>query len=280
MMIYIAGASGFIGKALYSYLRDRGYRVMKLGRRWEDEQYKTKGGILINAAWIGVEGNARDADIQDGNIELTESLITLAKRLEISKVVSIGSQAEYGNYLVPTKEDSPLHPLTKYGLTKVKCHKLWYEETMMSNIDLVWLRLYDPYGPGDSERWFLPYVVRCALEDKSPVITECAQVWDYIYIEDVCRGVERVLHEDVKGQTVYNLGSGERVTLREVVEMVFKEVKPKSARPVFGGRTYREGEPMCVSASMEKLRGIGFECQVDLTNGIRRTVRDMQRTRT
>lgn len=278
MTVYITGSTGFVGHAISNWLESSGYQVIKLNRNSINQvNIKPSPGshALIHCAWAGVLGKDRNSDLQEQNIQLCERILELADSLNIDQLIAFGSQAEYGNPNCKVDESAPLQPTTRYGEIKIACQELLKEGCNKQSTSFVWLRLFDPYGPGDRPEWFLPYVIQSALIDKSPELTECTQIWDYIYIDDVCRCVELVMRKQrqLRLSGCYNLSSNQPLVLRDLVSMVFEKIKPPNARPLFGHRPFRDDQVYHLQGCNKKLKtDFGWEPLTSLSEGLEKTI--------
>jgi nucleoside-diphosphate-sugar epimerase len=278
MTVYITGSSGFVGKAISNWLELGGHEVARLNRD-SINQYNTnarsRSHTLIHCAWTGVLGKDRNSDLQEKNIQLCEKILELADFLNIDQLIAFGSQAEYGNPNCNVDERAPLHPTTRYGEIKIACQELLREGCIKRKIPFIWLRLFDPYGPGDRPEWFLPYVIKSALLDRSPELTKCTQIWDYIYIDDVCRCVELILAQQTQLRLsgCYNLSSNQPVILRDLVNMVFDKIKPLTARPLFSCRPFRDDQVHHLQGCNKKLEtNFGWLPQIMISEGLEKTI--------
>ena len=166
-MIYISGSNGFIGKAIYLWLIKNNYDVIPLNRDnlFGSFPKHNEENVLIHCAWEGVLGRERNNNLQISNIKLANSILDFVEINNIKRVIAFGSQAEYGSPNKKVNENSPLNPTTLYGKTKIKVFNLFNENLSKKGVDFVWLRLFDPYGPGDRPEWFLPFIIKNALSN-------------------------------------------------------------------------------------------------------------------
>lgn len=278
-MIYLTGSSGFIGQAILRRLKlSSKLSYLRLSRDLEPEipANPLEYNSIVNCAWAGVLGSNRDSKVQTQNLKYTENLANYVIRNNIKHVVSFGSQAEYGNLTSISNEALPLNPLTLYGKTKVKSHNLLMDMLSPRGISLTWLRLYDPYGPGDNPKWFLPYLISCALEDVSPKLTACTQMWDYVYIDDIVQLIFAILASKPSSCSVYNVSSSHPVSLKYVVQTVFDIIKPPQALPIFGAVPFRDGQQHYVCGSNKKVNlNFGWAPETSIENGLRLTIQSM-----
>ena len=276
-MIYITGSTGFVGNAIIRKLATSGEEVHSLSRKElaNNNQIKpsTYGNTLIHTAWAGVYGKYRNDEIQNTNLELIDQVIRITDNLKITKIIAFGSQAEYGPANVAVTENSPINPSTLYGRIKVEVLTKLQQHCIVNNIELIWLRLFDPYGPGDKPEWFLPYVTRCFLQDISPKLTSCTQIWDYIHIRDVVSCVQELISSDRSINGIYNLSSNKPVSLRSVVNEILHQVNPPTAVPHFGAVSHRQDQIYYLHGINDKLcNAIDWHPRVSLEEGIKSVI--------
>jgi nucleoside-diphosphate-sugar epimerase len=136
----------------------------------------------------------------------------------------------------------------------------------------VWLRLFMVYGPeqGD-ERKLIPYVIRSLLQHQAPALSSGTHRIDWIFIDDVADAfLAAATASGVEGQTI-DIGSGNLVTVREIVERIARLVGTGIA-PRFGAVEDRplEVEPAAdVTAAAERL---GWTARTSLAEGLQKTV--------
>jgi len=276
-MIYITGTTGFVGNSILRHLATSGEEVSPLGRKELANinliKPNTYENTLIHTAWAGVYGKYRNDEIQYTNLELIDHLIRITDNLKITKIIAFGSQAEYGPVNRPVTENSPINPSTLYGRIKVEVLTKLQQHCIVNNIELIWLRLFDPYGPGDRPEWFLPYVTRCFLQDISPKLTSCTQIWDYIHIQDVLNCVHKLISSNRSINGIYNLSSNKPVSLRSIVNEILHQANPPTAVPHFGAVPHRQDQIYYMHGINDKLcNAIDWQPHVTLEEGIKSVI--------
>lgn len=94
------------------------------------------------------------------------------------------------------------------------------------------------YGPYQYPEKLMPLTITRALAGQAiPLFGDGLQVRDWIYVEDHCRGVARVLESGTPGET-YNIGASQERTNRQVVYGICDLLDLKMPRN--DGRSYRE----------------------------------------
>jgi nucleoside-diphosphate-sugar epimerase len=200
MRVLVTGATGFVGRATCSELRDRGHRVTALVRRPGSEPAGTEGvagdigaadpealnravaqaepDCLIHlAAEIASQRNA--AKIQATNVDGTRRLVEAAAATGKPKVVfcsTVVTGEANGELLEP---DKPLPVETPYGRSKQEGERIVRESGLPHAI----VRPSHVYGPGG---WYAEeFVARLRQPGRFAVIGKGDNWWDVVRVEDV-----------------------------------------------------------------------------------------------
>src|SRR5262249_30694788 len=120
---------------------------------------------------------------------------------------------------------------------------------------VVMTRPYMVYGPEQRAHKLLPYVILTLLRGEAPRLASGRRGVDWIYVDDVLEGMSAaMLAPNAEGST-FDLGTGELVTIREVVELVV-ELMGSRVQPLFGALADRPVEQVRaadVATTREKL---------------------------
>ncbi len=298
MRVFLTGATGFVGSYVARRLLFEGrHEVAALIRRSSDpwrirdvlgSLVRINGelsdlasirpaltdfrpDVVIHLAWGGVGNQYRNDPVQVANIDSTLELVRLTRDVGARVWVGLGSQAEYGPTDGPILENAPTRPTTLYGISKLSAGLLSRHFCAEYGLRYAWLRLFSTYGPMDDPSWMIPYLINQLLRSEKPSLTLGTQLWDYVYVGDAARAIERVaLTDGVSG--VFNLGSGRPQTIRAIVETIREMVDP--ALPLgFGEVPFRPDQVMHLEAVVERLKDeVAWTPEVNLENGMRRTV--------
>jgi nucleoside-diphosphate-sugar epimerase len=298
MKLFVTGAGGFVGAAVVRQALDSGHSVvgtLRPGSRAERltgaagdlsiagvdlrdrkavaatlEQHRPDA--IVHVAWSGVSNSARfDAAQITDNVDAACGLIEAGAGIGIDKFVGLGSQGEYGPLNRKTREDDLPEPKTLYGAAKVAVLYLARQLAAQAEMPFAWLRLFSTYGPGDKPNWLIPSLIQQMLDGTRPKTTLGTQKWDYLYIDDVARGVlAAVTSQDATG--VFNLGSGQPVAVRTIVETI-RDLAAPGMELVFGEIPYGPSQVWHMEADIERLKAAsGWSPQVGLHAGLAETV--------
>jgi UDP-glucose 4-epimerase len=145
------------------------------------------------------------------------------------------------------------------------CHALY-------GTPVVWLRPSMVYGPGQPDaRKLVPYVTLSLLRGESPILASGRRPVDWVYIDDVVDALlAAAVAEGVEGRS-FDVGSGELVSVRDVVELIARLVDAK-ASPRFGAIPDRPLEHVRAADVAAAAEALGWQPRIPLPEGLRRTV--------
>jgi len=253
----VAGAGGFIGHHLVKFLKAEGYRVrgvdVKLPayeQTWADEFEQLDLRVWANclratreidevyqlAADMGGMGyiSIHRADIALNNVLINAHMLEAARQNKVSRFFFASSACVYPIYRQDTpeveglrEEDAyPADPEEGYGLEKLYSEKLcqyFLDEGKLLTRVARFHNVYGPLGTYDGGREKAPAAIcrKVALARDG----EAIEVWgdgrqsrSFLYVDDCVEGIYRIVQSD--HPKPLNLGSDERVTIDELVDLV------------------------------------------------------------
>jgi nucleoside-diphosphate-sugar epimerase len=293
--IVITGATGMIGSALIRCALEHNIEVLSIVRKDSsrlDNIPKTEKVRLVSVgmdeyasvstsgnydaffhlAWDKTFGASRDdVAVQVKNIQYTLDAVHLAKRLGCKKFIGAGSQAEYGPVSVPLKPDTPVNPASGYGIAKYTAGKLSGLLCTQLGIQFNWVRVLSVFGPLDAAHTLIMYTINELRAGRSPGLTKCEQIWDYLYCDDAARAFLAIGEKGIDGKT-YPLGSGSPRKLSEYIEALKNKVKPDGVLQ-FGRKDYYPHQSMYLCADISELTAdTGWKPKVSFEEGIQNMI--------
>ena len=157
---------------------------------------------------------------------LSQLKILEACRLNNSdiKVIFAGTRSQYGRarYL-PVDENHPMQPTDVNGINNIAGESYHLLYSQYHGIRAASVRLTNTYGPRHqmrhSRQGFLNWFVRLAMDnEKIPIYGPGNQLRDFTYVDDVVEALLRVGASDECDGQVFNLGSGQPVSVRQTAE--------------------------------------------------------------
>lgn len=161
--------------------------------------------------------------------------------------------------LVPTQEISPTNPQSIYGITKLTQEQLVLKACQSFEVDAVALRFQNVYGPGQAlsnpYTGILSIFSTRSRENKQIAIFEDGlESRDFVYIDDIVQSISLSLKYQKSGQHIFNVGSGVKTTVNEVVKEIVKFFKSDSPVTITG--QYRIGD---IRHNIADLKSISME---------------------
>ena len=149
----------------------------------------------------------------------TNIVMDTARRLEIPRVVHIGTDEVYGSVETgSSKETDPLEPRSPYSASKAGADliALSYHHTYGLPVSVT--RCTNNFGPYQFPEKALPLFTTNLLDgQKLPLYGDGLNERDWLYVDDHCSGIELVRHEGGPGE-IYNIGAGNETPNRVLVD--------------------------------------------------------------
>jgi nucleoside-diphosphate-sugar epimerase len=226
--------------------------------------------IFHLAAEPGVRSSwgARYENYLRNNVLATQHVLEAVKHRTDVRVVYASSSSVYGNALArPTKEDTPLHPVSPYGQTKAAMEHLCELYLLSHGVDVVGLRYFTVYGPRQRPDMAFHLFSRALLEGQPiNVYGDGLQTRDFTYVDDVVRATRAAAGAQLGEHRIFNIGGGSPASLREVLT-ILRQVAGRDVDVVYG-QTER-GDVRDTAADASRARAeLGFEPQVALADGL------------
>jgi len=278
----ITGASGFVGKHLKEELQNNGYQVIttdvvgsEINMDITNEQEVlevlsyTKPDYIFHLAAIAFVPTSWEKPEIVFNINALGSLklfevIKSLKKANYDPTIQIAcSSEEYGEVHdneIPINEYNPLRPLSPYGVSKVAMDLLGYVYYKSCKMKVIRTRAFnhEGYGRGDvySTSTFCKQAVMIEKGLQKPVISHgnLDAQRDFTDVRDMVRAYRLAVEKGEPGE-IYNIGSGVRHTIKEVLETVRKYSTVKF-EDVLDPEKMRPADVMVLMADSSKFRQI------------------------
>ena len=172
-----------------------------------------------------------------------------------------------------TDENSKIHPISIYGITKQVQEQLVLNVCKSIGIAGVALRFQNVYGPGQSltnpYTGILSVFSNLILNNKSINIFEDGlESRDFVYIDDVVDSIYLSLFNDNANNKSYNVGTGIATTVSEVASILQKCYSMTVPTTVSGN--YRLGDIRHNFASIELIyNDINWQPKTDISTGLK-----------
>ena len=214
------------------------------------------------------ESVERPQDYWHHNVVTTLTLLDAMRHSHVNNLVFSSTAATYGEpETVPITEEFPTRPTNPYGATKLAIDHMITSYAHAFGLGATSLRYFNVagayHGQGENrpvETHIIPIILQVALGHRDGVkifgddwpTKDGTCVRDYIHVKDLADAHLLSLQTNKPGQhRIYNLGSGDGYSVREVIEMCRKVTGhpiPADIAP------RRAGDPAILIASSDKAR--------------------------
>jgi dTDP-L-rhamnose 4-epimerase len=174
--------------------------------------------------------------------------------------------------LMPTDEDSKIHPSSIYGITKQNQEQLVLVACEAIGIKGVAFRYQNVYGPGQSLS--NPYtgilsIFSTQIKNNLPinVFEDGMESRDFVYIDDVVSATILGVEKEEANNQVFNVGSGVATTVLEVAKALIQNYNIEVPLNISGN--YRLGDIRHNYASLVKIKTkLNFKPTFSFNEGI------------
>lgn len=266
--VLLTGATGFVGRQIFSALQNAGVDVRlvirtdaegRLGASSprdrivtpdlfaEDAAWWSKAceGIdtVIHAAWYTKPGeylrSPQNFDCLQGTLNFAKGAVQAGVR----RFVGVGTCFEYDMRTGYLSTDTPLLPTTPYAAAKAAIFFTLSHLLPPQGVEFAWCRLFYLYGQGEDVRRLVPYVRARLVAGEPAELTSGTQIRDYLDVREA--GTKIAMIALGKAMGAVNICSGDAQTVRELVEKIADEYERRDLLH-FGARADNDVDPPCV----------------------------------
>jgi nucleoside-diphosphate-sugar epimerase len=296
--VLITGVAGFIGSNLADRLIAHGYRVVGVddlsagvieqvpdGVEFHQADIRSASvhrlfspdGIVFHLAAKNCIADCQSDPVETAAVNVlgTVNVLEAARRAGAGKVIYAESSAIYeGSDRLPTPE-SEVAPESFYAVSKQAGHEFAGAYARFHGLRLTGLRYFCVYGPRQDYRRTIPPVMSAfvlkLLQGERPTIYGTGEKRrDFVYVDDVNRFHLQCMTDRRTDGRVFNVGSGRNHSVREIFDEVRSQLgstlEPRYAPDL-------PGEAEATLADIGAARSLGWEPEVELSEGLDRSIR-------
>ena len=291
----VTGGAGFIGSHLVDSLLGEGRHVLAIddlsvGRRSNLARHDGNPNFRFVEASVVDRGRMMElfdgadrvfhlaalADIVpsvqtpgryfDANVNGCYAVAEAARHHGVSRLLYAASSSCYGiPDIFPTPESAAINPRYPYALTKYLGEQILLHWGQLYGVPVTSLRLFNVYGPrartsGTYGAVFGVFLAQKLANKPLTIVGDGTQARDFTYVSDVVRAFLAAA-ERGRGGAIYNVGSGEAVSVNRLVELIGTDQVVHIPK--------RPGEPDCTFADTARITAeLGWKAQVPIEAGV------------
>lgn len=212
------------------------------------------------------------------NCQSTLMLLDFARRKGCKNFIFASSMSVYGNPIHPERpvtEEHRLEPLSLYAVGKIASENYLDVYSRQYGLSCVSLRLFNVYGPGQNmqnlkQGMVSIYLAQALSSGRIVVKGSSGRFRDQVFIDDVVRAFVAAKRAMKPGFVAYNIATGVRTTVADVVSLI-KEYVPKISSVEYVDGTL--GDQYGIFGDFRKAQsGIDWEATVDFRSGLKNMI--------
>jgi GDP-L-fucose synthase len=304
--IFVAGHRGLVGSAITAYLKQKGFARLLLRTRAELDLLDTRAVdaffamerpeyVFLAAAKVGgiLANDTYPADFIRDNLILQTNVIEASRQAAVKRLLFLGSSCIYPRLAPqPIREEylltGPLEATNRpYAIAKIAGIEMCWAYNRQYGTQYLAAMPTNLYGPHDNfdlkTSHVLPALMRKVVEAKAAG-RDFIEVWgtgtprrELLYSEDLAEACVFLMQlSDSEFQTLIhteqapliNIGTGEDVTIRELAELVARELG--FAGELRFDTSKPDGTPRKL-LDVSRIHALSWRAKTALAEGIRKT---------
>ncbi len=309
--VLLTGGAGYLGSHLCEILVDRGHAVRVLdnlstGRREALAGCERSAGFEFHEAdllrdpledfledcetvvHLAANQDVRRALTDTGadfhqNVEATYRLLEAMRITGPSRLIFTSTSTVYGEAeVVPTPEDyAPLAPISLYGATKLAGEAMISAFAHTYGLEALVFRLANVVGGRSTHGVVYDLVQKLRQNDQELEIIgrDPGTRKSYVHVEDVMAGIFKAWNLATGAFEVYNLGSEDQISVREVADGItsalgLADVRYRWTGGVEDGRGWK-GDVREMGLDVSKLEGTGWRPRLTSGQAVRQAAESL-----
>ncbi len=216
------------------------------------------------------------------NVMMTYRVLDACRVNKVRRVVFASTSTVYGEAkVVPTSEEyGPMEPISLYGATKLACESLLDAYAHTFGMQVVIFRMANICG-GRSDHGVVPDLVRKLLKNPGHleiIGSDPGTSKSYAYIDDVLAGFRSGLAAAQAPVSVYNLGSVDAISVRQLADALCDELRLGSVEYRWTGGSGAGrgwvGDVRVMGLAIDRLKAAGWSPRFTSEQAVRRAAKD------
>ena len=284
MLVAVTGASGFLGRYVVDELLRQGHEILVAGRHApqshpritfcrtdllqkdaEEWLRRHQPTHLLHLAWYAEHGkfwhSTLNLDWCDATVRLTEAFCKQGGK----RLVVAGSCAEYDwSFGYCQETTTPTSPASLYGAAKHSAHTMTEQICRLNGVDLVWGRIFIPFGPGENLHRLVPSAINALLGRIRPFAINTMQWRDFLPVQLVAEALVFLLTANIDGAV--NISSSIPIQLKELIENLGNFLNADPGILLESSAPPSDKPPRLLVGDNSKIMEAGWKTDMDLSH--------------
>lgn len=199
----------------------------------------------------------------------------------VKNFIFTSSSTVYGEAIIPTLEDyTPLKPISFYGASKLASEALIMGYANTYGFKATIYRLANIVGARSQHGVIHDFIKKLRKNPKTlEILGDGTQKKSYLHIEDCIDAILTALRVGNERVEVFNVGSEDQVSVKEIADIICAEMGLKNVRYIFtggvdGGRGWK-GDVKVMLLSIEKIKRLGWKPKLNSRQAVRKAVAEI-----
>ena len=303
MKVLVTGGLGFIGTNFINHVLKNyeDYSIVNLDDELVGSNHKSLADFENSNNYKFVKGNITDQVLMENLINECDVIINFAAEshvdrsilnakpfidsniigvftiLEILKnqkkrLVHISTDEVFGSLETESADENfRFNPSSPYSASKASSELLINSYVATYGIDAVVTRCTNNYGPRQFLEKLIPKAIILAAHDiPIPVYNGGKGIRDWIFVDDHCNAIMKVLHQGKKGES-YNISASNEIDVLTIIKKILSIMKKDPTN--YELTEDRPGHDFRYSLDSSKIRNeLGWSPKVSFEEGLQTTI--------
>ena len=223
MSIYLTGASGFVGKNLISYFKNK----IEIKKHVRDSEFCISQNIVIHLAGKAhdLKNISKKEEYYEINTGLTKKIFDAFLISDSNVFIMLSSVKAVADSVVGSlTEDCEPNPKTHYGKSKLLAELYILSKNIPSKKRVYILRPCMIHGPNSKGNLKLLYKL---VSKKIPWFWAFKNMRSYCSIENLLFVINEIIHNNAIPSGVYNVADDEQLSTNEIISLIAKSNNQK-----------------------------------------------------
>lgn len=302
MRLLVTGGLGFIGSnfILNVMQNHRDFHIVNIDAQLHGSNTENLEQVKNHQNYRYVKGNITDPSLVDSLVSETDIVVNFAAESHVDrsisdakpfidsnivgvftileavkkhnkKLVQISTDEVFGSLDKDSAdEDYKLNPSSPYSSSKAAAELLINSYFITHGTKTLITRCTNNYGPRQFPEKLIPkIIIRASQNQKIPVYGSGKNIRDWIFVDDHCEGIFKILVDGKDGES-YNISANNEIENITIIKKILEIMgKPEDLIEYVGDRP---GHDFRYSLNSTKIRKMGWTTKTNFEDGLSRTI--------